>query len=147
MVEGRQNTNQTVYSQGAHTLFVKFLNKRHFFCISTCLSSVDFGELCLTVHRTASSCRYAKDLTFKNEKYRIFSIKPPGGLIYFKHLRGGGLNREGGLINLTEYCRCDSISLSHLSSPLMRRTRIFSFYYSQYHAILNKNCFEKYNLQ
>ena len=54
--------------QGAHTLFVKFLNEIYFFCLSTCLSSVDFGELCLTVHRTASSCRYANELTFQNEK-------------------------------------------------------------------------------
>ena len=54
--------------QGAHTLSVKFLNKIYFFCLSTYLSNVDLGELCLTVHRTASSCRYAKDLTFQNEK-------------------------------------------------------------------------------
>ena len=75
-------------------------------------------------------------------------------MIYFKHFRGGLLERGGliergdliererGLINLTEYCRCDSISLIHLSSPLMRRTRILSFNYSQYHAIPNK-----YNIQ
>ena len=96
--------------------------------------------------------------------YHIFSIKPPGrglfisstlggGLFISSTLEGGliregGLIERGGLINLTEYCRCDSISLLHLiSSPLMRRTRIFSFHYSQYHAILNKNCFEKYNKQ
>ena len=30
-------------------------------------------------------------------QYRRFSIKPPGGLIDFKHSRGG-LNGEGGLI-------------------------------------------------
>ena len=54
--------------QAAHTLFLKFLNKIYFFCISTCLSSVDFGELSLTVHRTASSCQYAKELAFQNEK-------------------------------------------------------------------------------
>ena len=86
--------------------------------------------------------------------YRIFSIKPPGGGIFISSTLegGGGLIREGGLkkrglLNLTGYCRCDSISLIHLSSPLMRRTRIFNFYHSQYYAILNKNCFEKYNIQ
>ena len=29
--------------------------------------------------------------------YRKSSIKPPGGLIFFKHFWGGALNREGGL--------------------------------------------------
>ena len=35
--------------------------------------------------------------------YRKSSIKPPGGLIYFKPIwrgGGGGLNRDGGLFNL-----------------------------------------------
>ena len=36
---------------------MKFLNKIYFFCLSTYLSNVDFGELCLTVHRTVKRQR------------------------------------------------------------------------------------------
>ena len=32
--------------------------------------------------------------------YRKSSIKPLGGLIYFKPIRGGGLIETGGLVNL-----------------------------------------------
>ena len=32
--------------------------------------------------------------------YRKSSISPPGGLIYFKPIRGGGLIETGGLVNL-----------------------------------------------
>ena len=38
-------------------------------------------------------------LNYKNKtKNRKSSIKSPGGLIYFKPIWGGGLNRDGGLI-------------------------------------------------
>ena len=32
--------------------------------------------------------------------YRKSSINPPGGLIYFKPIRGGGFIETGGLVNL-----------------------------------------------
>ena len=38
------------------------------------------------IFETADSCEYHR-----------FSIKSPGGLIVFEHLKGGGLIREGGL--------------------------------------------------
>ena len=43
-------------------------NNSESICGKSSLSSVDFGESCLTVHRTASLCRYAKELTFQNDK-------------------------------------------------------------------------------
>ena len=50
------------------------------------------------------------------KKYRKFSIKPPGGLIIFKHSRGGSIgeraNKRGGLINFYSYCLVDT-SLVH----------------------------------
>ena len=40
-------------------------------------------------------------------EYRKSSIKPPPGLIFFQALlRGGGLNREGGLFNLAKRITC-----------------------------------------
>ena len=52
-------------------------------------------------------------------KYRKSSIKPPGGLFFFKHFRGGwggglnrgwGLKRTGGLFNLAKCINGSKVS-------------------------------------
>ena len=50
---------------------------------------------------TSQSCSLLSNCLFlcvRASINRKFSIKPPGGLIFFKHFWGRGLNREGGLI-------------------------------------------------
>ena len=125
-VRWEQIPRSEVVTQGAHTLFVKFLNKIYL-QLACRVSTV----LCLTVHHTASSYRYVNELKFQMWNNRWEQHWPTPGIIHCCSVAKCWASSARTFISLRSYRSTVDVSLKTGNESSRDERLVFQLIYAK----------------